>query len=127
MLFLDFLCLLRDTNTPTEVTGICLHLTAALTASRNKIKNAKFSFVLFFRAYCWPSISYFFYSGANKHQAGGVDEVDQVEDEVDTGEHRHRHRLIPDTQAQRAGAVVRPIFVSAVLGVKVVDGPEDGG
>lgn len=65
-------------------------------------------------------------SSADKHQASGVDEVSQVEDEVDRGEHSHRHRLIPHTQPKACIAVGRPLLLSSMLRVKVEDGPDDG-
>lgn len=80
---------------------------------------------ILFGAYCWPN-TLSLPSSADKHQAGGVDQVGQVEDEVDSSEHGHRHDLIPHTQAQHAAAVGGPVFRSAMLGVKVEDGPDDG-
>lgn len=65
-------------------------------------------------------------SGADEHQAGRVDEISQVEDEVDGGEHGHRHALVPHAQPHRRAAVGRPVFGAAVLGVEVEDRPDDG-
>lgn len=78
-----------------------------------------------FGAYCWPNILSL-PSSADKHQAGGVDQVGQVEDEVDSGEHGYRHELIPNAQPLRAAATAWPVFCSVVLGVKVEYGPDDG-
>lgn len=80
---------------------------------------------ILFGAYCWPD-TLSLRSSANKHQAGGVDQVGQVEDEVDSSEHGHRHELIPHTEPQRTAAIVGPLFRSAMLWVKVEDGPDDG-
>lgn len=66
-----------------------------------------------------------FPSSIHKHQAGRVDQVDQVKDEVDRREHRHGHVLIPHTQTLRVAAVVGPIFRPSILGVEVEDGPDD--
>lgn len=65
-------------------------------------------------------------SGADKHQAGGVDEVSQVENKVDPGEHGHRHALVPSAQANRGAAIVGSLFLAAIMGVKVEDRPDDG-
>lgn len=65
-------------------------------------------------------------SSVDKHQASGIDQVTQVKDEVDTGEHSHCHALIPRAQPVSA-AWVGPLFRSTVVGVKVEDGPDDGG
>lgn len=76
---------------------------------------------------CRPYTLFFFpTSSADKHQAGGVDQVGQVEDEVDPREHSNRHQLVPTAQAHVGVAMARPIFRAAVLGVKVEDGPDDG-
>lgn len=80
---------------------------------------------ILFGAYCWPNTASL-PSSADKHQAGGVDQVHQVEDEVDSSEHSHRHELIPNAQPQHAAATVGPLFRSAMLGVKVEDGPDNG-
>lgn len=86
-------------------------------------KPAKLNFIWsILLAYNTLSLS----SSADKHQAGGVDQVGQVKDEVDPREHGHRHELIPTAQPQLGVAVVGPVFWPAVLGVKVEDGPDDG-
>lgn len=65
-------------------------------------------------------------SGADEHQAGGVDEVGQVEEEVDGGEHGHCHVLVPLAQPYPRAAGGGSGFRAAVLGVEVEDGPDDG-
>lgn len=64
-------------------------------------------------------------SSIDKHQAGGVDQVGQVKDEVNASEHGHGHTLIPNTQPH-AAAAGRPLFNSTVLRVKLEDGPDNG-
>lgn len=66
------------------------------------------------------------FSSIDKHQAGGVDQVGQVKDEVDSSEYSHCHDLVPRTQPHICAAVVWPVFIPAVLGVKVEDRPDDG-
>lgn len=77
--------------------------------------------------YCEALICYFLPLGADKHQPSGVDHVGQIQDEVDGGENSDRHLLIPAaqtvTEAAGAGAVLPP----AVFGVKIENGPDDGG
>lgn len=80
---------------------------------------------ILFGAYCWPN-TFSLPSSADKHQAGGVDQVSQVKDEVDSCEHRHRNVLIPHTQSHRGAAIVGPLFRSTMLGIKVEDGPDNG-
>lgn len=66
-------------------------------------------------------------SGADKHQAGGIDKVAQVEDEVDASKHSHRHALVPWAEPASTATGVGPLLGAALLGVKVEDGPNDGG
>lgn len=105
-----------------EYAGICLqhHIFDSSSTAFENMPNS-----ISFGAYCRPDILSL-PSSADKHQAGGVDQVGQVEDEVDSGEHSHRHDLIPHTQPRCGGAAAAPLFCSAVLGVKVEDRPDDG-
>lgn len=77
-----------------------------------------------FGVYCEPNTVALLLS-ADKHQAGGVDQVCQVEDEVNSSEHGHSHHLIPSTHPQSATTTWRPLFRSAMLGVKVEDWPDN--
>lgn len=74
-------------------------------------------------AYSWPRTCAL---GADEHQASGVDQIGQVEDEVNAGEDGHSHDLIPDAEAVGEAAGARPVLLSSVFGVKVEDGPDDG-
>lgn len=78
----------------------------------------------FFAVYCRPN-SLSRPSSADKHQTGGVDQVDQVKDEINAREHSHSHTLIPDTQPRTATAG-RPLLNSTVLWVKLEYGPDNG-
>lgn len=80
---------------------------------------------ILFGAYCWPN-NLSLPSSADKHQAGGVDQVGQVEDEVNGSQHSHRHEPIPHAEPQGVAASGGPLFRSAMLGVKVEDGPDNG-
>lgn len=67
----------------------------------------------------------FFPSGTDKHQAGGIDEVAEVEDKVDAGEHGHRHALVPGAKPMSTATRVGPLLGAALPGVKVEDRPDD--
>lgn len=98
-------------------------LQLALDGSSKALENMPNSTL--FGAYCWPN-TVSFPSSTDKHQAGGINQVDQVEDEVDTSEHSHCQALIPVTQPQPAAAFVGPLFRSTMLRIKVEDGPDNG-
>lgn len=80
--------------------------------------------IKFFAVYCCPN-NLSCSSSTDKHQAGGVDQVGQVKDEINASEHSHGHTLIPNTQP-RTAAAGRPLFNSTVLRVKLEYGPDNG-
>lgn len=81
--------------------------------------------IFFFAVYCCLNNCVSLPSSADEHQSGGVDQVGQVQDEVNGGEHGHGHALIPSAQAQVAAAG-GPLLYPAVLRVKLEYGPDNG-